>query len=155
MRALYVTGAIAALTVGLIIGGVLWWRSYHEFDSAKWKAVGTNVNCENDVRLRMVSDLRADHVHKGMEASEVRRLLGKPLSTTRYPDRQAERQDRYFLRHSKRLFGMTRSEYIEAFGRPDDAPQEGFAWEWSMGVSGSDCDWFYIRFVNGRVVEFG
>jgi hypothetical protein len=126
-----------------------------EFDSAKWKAVGRNLNCRDDTRLDMVHDLREKKLRRGMPVSKVRRMLGPPTEATRYPDREAERDARYHLRHSKAFYGMTREEYIELFGDPDDLPQAGSGWWWYTGMNFSDCESFYVRFLDGRAVEFG
>jgi hypothetical protein len=64
--------------IALAAGAVIWWRSYHAFDSATWKAVGKNPNCFNKRRQRMVGDLKAHHVRVGMTTRDVRLTLGPP-----------------------------------------------------------------------------
>lgn len=144
----------AAVVVALVVAGQQLWDRYSRFDSARWRAVGPNVACRDDTRLRMVGDLVDGHLHIGMTPRRVKALLGTPNTVTRYPNPEREAQEWYFFRNSKRLFGMTRTEYLDSFGHPSKVvPKEGFDWEWPLGVVGSDCDNLFVRFSRGRVVE--
>jgi hypothetical protein len=83
--------------------------------------VGLNDPCSNDERRRMVGDLRANHLHKGMTRGDVLALLGKPTQTD-----------------------------VTWIGQaPHD--QSALLWSWDIGPAGSGCDSFDVYFIRGRL----
>jgi hypothetical protein len=70
------TIGLLVLLVAAVIGVGWWWHSTHQFDSSRWKAAREPL-CKNE-RGKMLGDVRAHHLHRGMRQSEVVRLLGNP-----------------------------------------------------------------------------
>ena len=75
-----VFAACGLLAVAAVVLTWVWWKGIHEFDAARWRA--ENNRCENRNRKRMVGDLRAHHLTRGMTHAEVETLLGKPDAGT-------------------------------------------------------------------------
>jgi hypothetical protein len=140
--------SLIASTVAVVV----WWQSYHRFDSGVWKAIGLNEACTNNRRERMVGDLRSHHLRAGMTISEVTALLGPPAEIDRWPNKQLERQDSYFRSHSQQEFGLTRAEYDKVFPR-NPLPQDGVTFSWITAGHSSDCSNIAIYFRKGRLAE--
>jgi hypothetical protein len=150
MRRRYLVLAVFLVFVGSAAALTVWWRSYHRFDSARWKAVGLNYTCSNNRRQRMVGDLRAHHLRRGLAITQVKALLGPPSEIDHWPNKQLERQDQYDRTHSKKEFGLTPAQYAKQFP-PIPLPQKGMTLSWITGGNGSDCTSIAVYFVNGRI----
>jgi hypothetical protein len=104
-KALLLTALVSVVAAGGFWGGVYWERNKDiPFNALLWRAGGPSQTIARDTdpfRHKMVRDLLAQHLHKGMSRAQVIRLLGEPESEV-----IEERQISYWLNQEYPSWGI-------------------------------------------------
>jgi len=93
-----------------------------------------------------------------MAETEVLALLGPPSRTQRFPDRNAERNERWEVNHSassgetkQETEQRLRDEHRRSYGVPR-LPGRGVAWHYNVGQFDTTCFSMTVRFDQGGIV---